>query len=163
MVKVKFNPRPGVPCFEGPGGHWNPEEVKSVPDDMAERLIGLHQSPFTKVEDKAFHAPEDKMMRGTEENKVGRVYLDENDKIITDRAKIKEFEQLFTGKEPDKQGPAIAEEAANIQSEIADVTGVPAEAVGQDGVTAEPEPKQQPGESNTKYKARLKAWREKGK
>jgi len=88
MVKLKFNPRPGMPCFDGPGGHWNPAEVKNVPDDMAERLLGLHASPFSKwvdppPEEKALdHAPNDKMMHGAPSVKA-----------------TNEFEQVFTREE----------------------------------------------------------------
>lgn len=52
---------------------------------MAVRLLELNRSPFSiaedvKPEEKAFHAPEDKMLRGAPENKA-----------------TNEFEQLFTG------------------------------------------------------------------
>jgi len=85
MIKLKFKTRPAMPCFDGPGGHWNPGQVKEVPDDMAVRLLELNRSPFSiaedvKPEEKAFHAPEDKMLRGAPENKA-----------------TNEFEQLFTG------------------------------------------------------------------
>lgn len=122
-----------MPCFEGSGGHWNPLQVRDMPDDVADRLLGLHQSPFSKyveptAESKAFHAPEDKMMKGAPANKAAN-----------------EFEQVFVGgeikddKEPGK--PIIEEKPAEPE--------------------ADPQPIQLKDESNNQFKKRLKAWKDK--
>jgi hypothetical protein len=119
-------------------------EAKNVPDEMAERLLGLHNSPFTiwqepTPEEKALdHAPEDKMMRGAPAIKASN-----------------EFEQVFMGGEIEKPK---AEQAAAPEA----VEESPAESIaptaGQDN-----EPVQEKGESNSHFKKRLKAYKEKRK
>jgi hypothetical protein len=80
---IQFNARPGMPHFDGPGGHWKRDEVKEIDEHTAQRLLGLYQSPFMVAGgEKAIHAPENKMIGQAPETKESVLHVDGHNRPI---------------------------------------------------------------------------------
>ena len=69
-MKIKFVATPKMRNWVGAGGLWRDGQTQDLPDHVANRLLGLYQSPFVKVGGKSITPDSDKMLKGAPENKA---------------------------------------------------------------------------------------------
>jgi len=69
MKTIKFKRKGNILEWSGAGGLWRDGQVKTLRDDVADRLLGLYDSPFVLVAGKDTHPESDKMVRGAPETK----------------------------------------------------------------------------------------------
>lgn len=68
-MRIKFVKTKKMLTWKGAGGLWRDGQVQDLRDDVAERLLALHESPFVKVGEKSISPTSDKMIHRAEETK----------------------------------------------------------------------------------------------
>lgn len=69
-MQIKFVKTKKMLTWRGAGGLWRDGQVQDLRDDVAERLLGLYESPFVKVGEKSISPSSDKMIHQAEETKA---------------------------------------------------------------------------------------------
>jgi hypothetical protein len=67
---IKFVASKEIPVFKGQGEIWRDGNIREVEDANGIRLLGLHKSPFIKVDDKEVVSPDNKMIDKPPESKM---------------------------------------------------------------------------------------------